>query len=320
MVSRRHFLATSMALPLSSLALAKTFPDKYVKLIIPYSAGGPGDYLARAFADNLGKEISGSVIVENKPGGGSIIGTKYAAASKNDGYSLLQVTSSQYINRLLYGPSNSYVLTDLFEPVSYNFEMPMVLVVPKSKNIKTLAQLVEYAKKNNVSYGSGSIGTIGHLTSELLKKKTKMEAINVPYTSNGSAMVDLLSGRLDFYFATPVDVYARIKNGELIALALTSPQRDPNIPDVPTMKELGHPDIDAMVSWGYMLPKGVDAEIVQKYKTAISHVISKQGLVNDLNRMGIQVVNGNSGVLLEKIRSENQKWTDIVKEQNIQVK
>lgn len=320
MLSRRNFVVSALYPIMANLAVAKSFPDKYIKLVIPYSAGGPGDYLGRLFATEVAKELLGSIVVENKPGGGSIIGTNYAAASKNDGYTLIQVTSSQYINSLLYGKKNSYDLSQLFDPISYNFEMPLVLVTPAKKGIKTLAELLHYAKSNSLSYGSGSIGTIGHLTSELLKIKTGIDAINIPYTSNGNAMVDLLSGRLDFYFTTSVDAYARVKNGELNALAITTKKQDTNLPNTPTMQELGYQDIDSVVSWGYMVPKGTDINIIKTYQQAISKVLKGKVIKENLEKMGIILVDGDDKMLQQKIKDENLKWAEIVRNEKIEVK
>ena len=297
----------------------ETYPSKPIRIVVPFSAGGPGDILARLVAAQLPAELGQTVIVDNRPGANGEIGTEQVARAEPDGYTVLQVSTVQVISMALQ-PTLRYDLLRDFEPVSYAVESPLVLLTGTETAQKTVAGLIEYAKQkpDGLTYGAGGVGTVGHLSSELFKRAAGIPAIGVPYKGNGAAMGDLIGGRLDFYFATVAESSANIKAGRLNALAVTSSVRDPRIPEIPTMAEVGFPNVNGLVSWGFMLPKNTPQPIVKRLSDAITASIDSPSFQKQLDTLGLTANVGGPEVLASAIRKDYSLWRNVITEANIQ--
>jgi tripartite-type tricarboxylate transporter receptor subunit TctC len=295
------------------------YPSKPIRLVVPFAAGGPGDILARLLASQLPTQLGQNVIVDNRPGANGETGTENAARSPPDGYTILQVSTVQTISMALQEKLRYDLLRD-FEPVSYAFEAPLVLVTPGSSPVRTVPALIAAARsrREGLSYGTGGVGTVGHLTAELFKRSAGITAVNVPYKGNGAAMGDLIGGRLDFYFATVAESQGNVKNGRLNALAVTSRSRVQGLPDTPTMAESGFPTLTPLVTWGFMVPKGTPAPIVKQLHEAIAKSIALPALQERLHTLGVTANVGDGNALATSIHSDLVTWRQVIRSANIQ--
>jgi len=323
MISRKQFV--QVALCLSGLALccqaiaADKFPSKPLRIIVTFGAGGSGDLLARALGQELGDVMGQSVIVENRAGGNAIPGTEYVAKAPADGYTILQYTSTLAVNTVLQ-PGLPYDLFRDFEPIAYTFEAPLVLLTPAAGPNKKVADLLAFAKANpkGVSFGHGGVGSMSHLSGELFKRSMGIEAVSVAYKGNAPAMADLIGGRLDYYFSTISDVLPNIKSGRLNALAVTSTERDPMLPNVPTMVELGYKDFTPATNWGYLVPKNTPAPIVMQLKEAIAKALARPAMQERLVAVGAYSKGaGGPEVMTAKMKAEIARWEPVIKAANI---
>jgi tripartite-type tricarboxylate transporter receptor subunit TctC len=293
MIQRRFSILLGYLVSLACLGLSfhviaqDRFPSKPLRIIVTFGAGGSGDLVARTLAGQLGEVLGQPVIVENRPGGAAIPGTEYVANAPADGYTILQYTTMLAVNMVLQ-PRLPYDLFRDFTPLSYAFEAPLVLLTPGTSPSRKIDELLAFAKSSpqGISFGHGGSGSMSHLSGELFKRSVGIDAVSVPYKGNGRAMNDLIAGRLDYYFSTVSDVLPNIKAGRLNALAVTSTQRDPSLPNVPTMVELGYKDFTPVVSWGYLVPRNTPGPIVKQLQDAIAKANGAPAMQERLNAVG----------------------------------
>ena len=271
-MTRNHFLLALLALA-STLALAQpAHPGKTIRIVVPYGAGGPIDVTARMLAERV-KDTLGTVIVENKPGGGGNIGVDLVAKSVPDGSTIgIAAVATHAINPWLYARMPFNVATD-FAPVTQMLRVPNVLVMnadtARRLKINTLADLIAYARANpaKLNYGSGGNGSAGHLAGEMFKAKAGIFAVHIPYNGGNPAQLALLGAQVDFNFDNLATASANIKSGKLMALAVTTAQRSALLPDVPAVAEtLKGFEVDTW--WGLVVPAATPKAIVQKLNQA----------------------------------------------------
>ncbi len=271
-MTRNHFLLALLALA-STLALAQPAPPgKTIRIVVPYGAGGPIDVTARMLAERV-KDTLGTVIVENKPGGGGNIGVDLVAKSVPDGSTIgIAAVATHAINPWLYARMPFNVATD-FAPVTQMLRVPNVLVMnadtARRLKINTLADLIAYARANpaKLNYGSGGNGSAGHLAGEMFKAKAGIFAVHIPYNGGNPAQLALLGAQVDFNFDNLATASANIKSGKLMALAVTTAQRSALLPDVPAVAEtLKGFEVDTW--WGLVVPAATPKAIVQKLNQA----------------------------------------------------
>lgn len=324
MMQRSHFLRAAL-LALATIcgagaaAAQDKFPSKPVRIVVTFGAGGSGDLLARTLAQQLGEQIGQPVIVENRAGGNAIPGTEYVAKQPADGYTILQYSTTLAVNMVLQ-PNVPYDLFRDFAPVAYTFDAPLVLLTPGASASRKVSDLVAYARSSTkgISFGHGGVGSMSHLSGELFKRSLKLDAVSVAYKGNAPAMSDLISGRLDYYFSTISDVLPNIQAGRLQALAVTSMQRDPMLPNVATMVELGYQDFTPVTSWGYLVPKNTPAPIVRQLQEAIARAISTPAMQERLAAVGASSKGaGGPEVLTTKMKAEIARWEPVVRAANI---
>lgn len=326
-VSRRTATASLLAaaaapaglLTSPGLLAQERYPSKPIRLVVPFAAGGPGDILARMLAAQLPAQLGQSVIVDNRPGASGETGTEEVARAPADGYTLLQVATVQTILMALKEKVRYDLLRD-FDAISYAFEAPLVLVTPGTGQVRTVAQLIAAAKAQaqGLNYGTGGIGTVGHLTAELFKRRASISATNVPYKGTGAAMGNLLGGRLDFYLATPAESIGHIRSGKLHALAVTSRSRISVLPDTPTLIESGMANTTAVATWGFMAPKGTPAPILRQLHEAISKAIATPAVQERLETLSIASNVGDGVALATSIQADLAQWRQVIKAANIQ--
>ena len=311
-------LAALMAALGAAPALAAAFPDKPVRIVVPFAPGGGTDLIARTLADAMSKDLGQSVIVENKPGAGTIIGTDYVAKSAPDGYTLVISTFAHAVNPSMM-PKLPYATDKAFTPVVLIGRSPNVLVVRPDRPYKTVQEILAYAKANpgKLTFGSQGNGTSAHLAGELFKSLAKVDMVHVPYRGAGPAMTDLLGGQIDMMFATSSAVGSHINAGRLRAVAVTTPQRSPALEGVPTIAESGVPGYAAESWYGLYAPAGTPRDVVMRLNTATKRAVQSEAFRNRIEGEGLVTSAGAPEELDRYVRNEEARWSKVVKEANI---
>jgi tripartite-type tricarboxylate transporter receptor subunit TctC len=306
-------LATGLQAPRPAAAQANDYPNKPVRVVVAFTAGGTTDILARAVAQKLGEKLKQPFVIDNKPGGGGNIGTEFVVRAPADGYTLIvNSVGPMAVNQTLYKKLPYDPLTDLV-PVVQIADVPNVLVVHPDVPAKTLEEFLAYAKANpgKLNYGSTGIGTSSHLSSFMLSKRAGAETLHVPY-KGATALNDLLGGRVQVMFATIPSVISHIKGGKLRALAVSSPTRSRSLPDVPTVAEKGFPDFSAGSWFGFFAPKGTPPAVVALLNKSVNEVLPP--LEAQMIREGADPIGGSPEQFGTFTRSEYEKWKTIVRE------
>ena len=300
-------------------ARAQTYPNHPIKLIAPFPAGGPVDVMARLVADRLSQSL-GTVVVDNRPGAGGTIGSRIASMAEPDGYVLLLGTSTT----LAAGPalyrSLGYDPIRSFAPVAMVSSVPFALVVAPGMPVKTVGELVAYAKAHpgKLNYGAPT-GALPHLTAEMFKTAAGVDIVHVPYKGAATAITDLLSGQTDLAFEPYSVLLGHIREGRVRALAVTGATRSAELPDVPTMIESGLPGFTS-VSWsGVVAPTGTPAEIVARLNAAVNAGIATQDTQARLARLGAAPMTGTPADFAALIAAETPKWAAVVKAAGIRI-
>lgn len=313
-MSRRHVLwAATTALLLSGPASAAAWPDRPLTLLVPFSAGGPTDFIARLVAEPLGKELGQPVIIQNKPGASGNVGYQSVLNAPHDGYTLLHNTvGMQAINPMMY-PSAKMAPSQDFVTVGITGAMPNVLVVNPQKN--PVADLKELVAQGNrapqaLSYANFGPGSSPHVYGALLQKMAGFKAVSVPYKGSSNAMTDVLGGQVDFLFDSMTTSLGQIQSGRLKALAITSAQRSPLLPDVPTLKEAGYPAVDLKFWFSLQAPAGTPPEAVGKLREAIAKVVASEGFRTAMQERGAEALSVAPADLDAFMQKETASWVD----------
>lgn len=302
-------IAVALGMP---AAVAQSYPGRPVKLVVAFTAGGTTDSLTRLIGQRLGERYKQVFIVENKPGGGGNIGTEFVVRSPPDGYTLIvNSVGPMAINASLYKNLGYDPQVDLM-PIVQFADVPNVLVVPPSLKIKTMQELVAYAKANPANYASTGTGTSSHLAGFLLAQKAGFPATHIPYKGAG-AVVDLLAGRVQFMFATIPSVIGHIRAGTLTAIAVSSLQRSRSMPNVPTVDESGFPQFQAGSWFGLFAPEGTPPSIVNDLNKAVNDILREPEIIAKMVQEGADPVGGSGAQFATFIKSEHEKWKAVVK-------
>jgi tripartite-type tricarboxylate transporter receptor subunit TctC len=318
---RKYFLAAAAVIAalaaLSSLtvmpAIAQPYPNRPVKIIVPTPAGGPVDVMARLLANALPAFLGQNVIVENRAGAGNTLGSKVAAAADPDGYTLLVSAASGLIMSPMVYKSAGYD-ENSFAPIALVAETPQVLVAHPTAPFAGVAELVAYAKVNpgKLNYSTGGAGTLPHLTAELFKQLSGTEIVHVPYKGGGPALTDVVAGQIQLTFDTVGTSLQFIRDGRLKALAVSNPTRLAELPDVPTMPELGYPAINSGAWVALLAPLGTPPAIIARLNQATNDGLKSATMREPLARLGAQLRGGTPEDLARHMRAEHDKWGPIV--------
>ncbi len=311
-------LVALVALILSPLASAQSWPAKSVRIIVPYATGGASDITARIVAAKLTEAWGQQVLVENKPGAGTQIATEQVVKSAPDGYTLLLGPAAMSSRPWLY-PNQPYdVIRDL-EPVVLVNLVPSFLMVNASLPTKSLQELVAYLKANpgKVSYASAGNGTTLHLAGEWFKNVTGTNATHIPYKGSGPAIVDLASGQVQYMFENYAPAQPQITAGKIRILAMAGIKRSAVLPDVPTLGELGLPASEAGLWFSLMAPAGTPKDVVARINTEVNRILQSADIRERFKTMGIDAGGGTPDQLSRHLRAETEKWGKIIADNGI---
>lgn len=305
------------ALFIGSSAQAQEFPAKTITIIVPHSAGGTSDILARTIAAEASKSLKQQIVVENKGGANGTIAAKQVVSSAPDGYTLLLATASTHgINPSLY-PKLPYDAVKDFKPITLLATVPNVLVVGRSlkDKVNNLQELLTYIKSqgDKANMSSSGAGTPGHLAGEMMKSATKVQFTHVPYKGGNPAQADLVGGQVDFMFTTIPGAIGLIKAGNLKPLAVTSPQRSPALPDVPTMAEQGLPGFQALSWHGILAPANTPDATIAILNKAFTEALQSPEVKERLAKEGAAAANLNTEAFRAFIAKEVTNWSQAVK-------
>ena len=264
------FAALLLAAPLTpALAQTDDFPSRAITIVVPFTPGGSADVLMRLVGQKLSESVKQPVLLDNRPGGGGNVGALAVKLAPPDGYTLFMAhTGTHAVNASLY-PDLKYDPIKDFQAITPLISFPSILVVPASSPAKTLAEFVAYAKvkPGGLSYSSQGIGSSGHLLGEMLSRNVGATMVHVPYRGVAPAITDLIAGRVDFLFSSPISAFAYIQDGRLRTLAITSEKRSTIFPDLATLAELGYPELHMLTWFGIVAPARLPAPVVKKLHT-----------------------------------------------------
>lgn len=305
---------------MGATAVAQTYPSKPVKIIVPFGPGGFTDVVARILGVKLGESLGQAVVIENKPGAGSMIGSDMVAKSPPDGHTLLIVSSTHVISPWIY-KSVPYDPLRSFAPVTKLVDSPYVLLThPKvpAKNVQEFIALAK-AQPDKIHYASSGNGSAQHLIGGLFASMTKTQLKHVPYRSSSLASTDLVAGVVESSFAGVPNALAQVPNGRLNALAVTSAKRIPQLPNVPTMQEAGVPGYEATIWLAMLAPAGTPAPIIQRLNSDIAKIMRSPETQKAMFDAGVEVSLSTPEALAQLMVSEMDKWGKVVKEAGIKL-
>jgi tripartite-type tricarboxylate transporter receptor subunit TctC len=306
-------LVTTLA---AACAFAQAYPTKPIRVIVPFPPGGAVDFYARVVQPPLSELLGQQIVIENKVGASGMVGAEAVAKSAPDGYTLLLGNiASLAINVGIY-PKMAYDPLKDFTPVIRTVDVNYVLVVHPSLPVKTVAELVAYAKANpgKLSYGSAGSGSLPHLGTELFKAQTGTDMVHIPYKGGGPMVTDLLGGNVQLVIADQANLMPHVQSGKLRALAVATPRRSPNAPDLPTIAESGLAGFDATAWQGLVGPAGLPPDVVKRLNDAFNQVMAMPAVREKLVGGGLEPVGGTPEQFRAFIASEIAKWTKISKD------
>jgi tripartite-type tricarboxylate transporter receptor subunit TctC len=318
MIARRFVLcavvAVGVAASMAGPAAAQTYPDRLIKLVVPFPAGGPIDITARLLVQRLGPILGQTVIIENRGGAGGALGTKAVVGAEPDGYTLLFGNASA----LVVGPAvyrfRDYDTLKQFTPVAKVTEGYEVLVVAADSPVKSVQDLIAYSKANpgKLNFGSMGYGNLTHLAAELFKLRTGTDFVHVPYKGSPEAVAGIVTGQVHMLFGEVAGLLPLVREGKIRALGVASVGRNALAPDLPTMIESGLPDFVALTFTGVMAPAGTPASIVNKLNAAVNESLKPPDVVAALGKLGAEVRTGSPEEFGAFLAKERDKWVDVV--------
>jgi tripartite-type tricarboxylate transporter receptor subunit TctC len=322
LVSLPAGLAAGVAIPAhAQQAAAAAWPSRTVRIVVPFGPGGSADLVARILGQRLTESLGQSVIVENRPGAGAMLGNELVAKSPPDGYTLTIGTLGPFaVNQSLFRKVPYDSQRD-FAPVTLTGASSHVLVVHPSMPVKSMMELIALAKQRpgQLSFASSGIGNATHLTGELFKSMAGVDVVHVPYKGGGAAVADLIGGHVGFSFASMPSALPHVRGGKLRALAVAPAQRVPSAPELPTVAESGLPGFSSEDWQGVLAPAKTPQDIVMRLNGEIHKVLGTAEVREKLDAQGFQVRLSTPQQFAELIRSESTKWAKIVKEANIRI-
>jgi tripartite-type tricarboxylate transporter receptor subunit TctC len=313
LTSGLFFAAAAALTVLAPQAFAQSYPQKPVKLVVPAPAGGPTDVPGRLIADGLSGLVGQRFVVENRVGAGGLIAAEYVSRSAPDGYTLLYAnTSVLAVNPALQGANTPYDPAKSFAPVGFVSNSPQLLVANPRVPYRSVQELVAWAKKNpgKLNFATAGVGTLPHLTFELFRMETGIDALNVPYSGGGPALTAVISGQADVLF----DLFSpRVKTGEVRAIAITGPERNADLPDVPTIAESGYPAVTSTSGTGIVAPAGIPKEIVAMLNAKLNELIERTDTQAKMKSFGLVPKSGTPEEFGAWAALERERWTRVVK-------
>ena len=316
---RTRFALLAAALCAAALpALSQGYPNKPVKIVVPFPAGGPTDVVTRSLADKLGAALGQAVVVENKPGAGGSIGADFVAKSPADGYTLVMATSSThsigpYLAKLPYDPEKD------FAPIVWVGNATNILVVNAQLPANNVPELVALARKDpgKLNYATSGIGTVVHLTSELFASTAGIKLTHVPYKGVQQSIPDLISGQVTILFDNIMTAQPHIKAGKVKALGISSPKRSPLVPDVPTVAEQGLPGFESVTWFGLLGPAGTPKAVVDRVNAELNKALQSPEVLARFVQLGFEPAGGSAAEFAATIQRDARKWSKVIKDAGV---
>jgi tripartite-type tricarboxylate transporter receptor subunit TctC len=318
--TRREFLSqcagTALALATHQAALAQSpWPNRPIRLIIPFPPGGATDIIGRALANRLSTTLSQQVVIENKPGAGGVIGADMVAKSAPDGYTILLGTSSTHSVGPALNPKMPYEATRDFIPVVHVANAPSVLVVGANFPANSISEFVSLLKRSpgKYNFGSSGIGTYPHLAAEMFKWRAgNLFVVHIPYRGTGLVIPDLITGEIAFLMDSVVSAQSHIKDGKVKPLAVSGTQRSPSLPQVPTFNESGIKGLDISNWFGILVPAQTPAEIVSRINREVNAALKAPDVIDRLVKVGADPVGGTGDQFKDVIRADHENWKTLI--------
>jgi tripartite-type tricarboxylate transporter receptor subunit TctC len=314
----RTVCAATLGLLLAGWTQAQSYPNKPVRLIVPFPAGGATDLFARTVSQKLGEKLGVALIVENRPGAGGTLGADLAAKASPDGYTLLLSTSSTHSIGPNLNPRTPYDAVRDFTPIGHLGNAPSIMLVPNNSPAKTVKEWIDHAKKNpgRLNYASSGNGTIVQLSAELFKAQADVFVVHIPYKGTALAIPDLITGKVDVLFDSLPTGMPHVREGRLRALGVTSLKATPLAPGVPAIADV-LPGYESNTWFGLFGPKGLPPEVVSRVNTAANQALQDPEVMDKLQRFGIEPVGGTPAQFTTMLASESAKWKKIITERKI---
>lgn len=316
---RSLLLAIGLASSLFAVpASAQPYPNRPVKIIVPFATGGPADIYARFIAQRLQETMGQPFVVEDKPGAGSVIGTDAVAKSAPDGYTLLLMSNTHTVNETLV-PNKPFALTRDFvgiAPINYSDLVLVANPALKASSIKELVQLAK-AQPGKLNYASSGLGTPYHMAGELFKSMSGVYLVHIPYKGSSGARTDVIGGQVDMMFDAVTTMAEQVRAGKVKAIATTGRQRSSVLPDVPTVHEAGVPNYEATIWLGLMAPKGTPKAIVDRLNEAVSRITSQPEVQQLWGKQGATSMVMTAAAFDKYIQDDIAKWSKVIKSANI---
>jgi tripartite-type tricarboxylate transporter receptor subunit TctC len=318
---RRALLAAVLAVPLLfNLTAHAQYPQRAIKMIVPFPPAGATDVVGRIVAQKLTERLGQSVVVENRPGAGGAIGSDLVAKAAPDGYTILMATASTHsigpsLQKLPYDPIRD------FAAITHVADVPNVLVVSPKLPVSSVKELVAYAKANpgKLNYASSGVGTIIHLNAELFKMLTGTDIVHVPYKGSALSIPDMAAGNIGMLFDSLASVMPHIKAGNVKPIAINAQKRSHLMPEVPTLAEAGLPAFDRYTWFGMFAPAGTPADVVRRLQTEVVAALKTPDLRERFDAVGAEPVGSTSEQFVERIKSDATRWAEVIRKADVKV-
>ena len=320
-MKRIHFLrAGALALCAAAVpaAFAQAYPNKPIRLVVPFPAGGATDLFARTLSQKMGEKLGTSLVIDNKPGAGGAIGSDLAAKAPADGYTLLLATTSTHAIGPAINPRLPYDTVRDFTPIAHVGDAPSIMLVPNSSPARTVREWIDYAKKNpgKLNYASSGNGTIVQLTAELFKSQAGVFVTHIPYKGTALAIPDLISGKIDVLFDSLPTGMPHVRDGRLRALGVTTLKPSPLAPELPAIAEV-LPGFESNTWFGLYGPKGLPADMTARINKAANEALADPEVRDKLSKLGIAPTTSTPSQLASMVAQDAAKWKKIITERKI---
>ena len=320
-VGIRHAALALLCMLLPAAAIAQGYPNKSIRLIVAFPAGGSTDIIARIVGQKLGERLGQQVVIDNRGGAGGTIGTEIAARANPDGYTLTMGTTSTHVIAAGAYASLKYDPVRDFEPITLVATTPYLLVVNPGVKANSLKEFIALAKSQpgKLNYASAGTGTTTQLAMEMLKTAAGIDVVHVPYNGNGPANTATLGGQVQVLFGSMPAVLAQAKAGRLRPLAVGTPRRSPSLPDVPSVAESGYPGFDASLWLGFFAPKGTPAPILKRLQTELTAIAQSPEMKEQFERNGAEPLITTPAELTKLLKVEIDKYSRVIKAAGIKL-
>jgi len=315
----RHLLVLLLFTLLPGLAPA-AWPERPIRLIVPFPPGGPNDVIARLVAEPLARQLGQPVVIENRAGAGGTIGAEAGAKAPADGHTLTLGSTSSHSLAGLIGPRPAYSPLQSFAPIGLVGTTPTVLLASNRLEATSLAAMLAHARQHpgRLNYGSSGNGTLNHLVTEYFKQRTRTFLVHIPYRGTGQAMADLHSGQIDPMFDAVITAVPQIKAGRVRALAVTGARRLPELPALPTFEESGLPGFEASLWVGLLAPAGTPTEIVARLNRELQATLRREDVQSRMRALGFEPMPGDPQDLANHMQTVERTWSQVVRDRRLQ--